>query len=335
MNDLDQRGLVRVLIGDGTPLLILMSVALVLCGGFALFLSAEKQFLPHDIDFLRMTADQLCGVDQCKIVRFMFHDRVSFGGSLIAIGTLYLWLVMFPLRGGEGWAWWLMLVSCMAGFGSFLAYLGYGYLDTWHGVATLLLLPCVAIGLALSYRTLRSGKSIRSLFTPWAPLRCEGLYGAGRLCLAGVGVGMIAGGLTIMYVGMTSVFVPTDLQFLGMGAAEVAAVNRHLVPLIAHDRAGFGGGVATCGMVILFSVVCGRPSRSLWEALVIAGGVGFATAIGVHPIIGYTNAFHIAPALIGCVAFVAGMICLKRPMFDGVMRHGTKSEKSRAPAQVV
>ena len=35
-----------------------------------------------------MTADQLCGVDQCKIVHFMFHDRVSFGGSLIAIGTV-------------------------------------------------------------------------------------------------------------------------------------------------------------------------------------------------------------------------------------------------------
>ena len=331
----DQRGLISVAIADGTPLLIMMSVALVLCGGFALFLSAEKQFLPQDIDFLRMTADQLCGIHQCKIVHFMFHDRVAFGGSLIAIGTLYLWLVMFPLRSGEGWAWWLLLVSCTTGFGSFLAYLGYGYLDTWHGVATLLLLPCAAIGLTLSYRTLRSGRTIQSLFTPWAPMRCGGLYGAGRLCLAGVGVGMIAGGLTIMYVGMTTVFVSTDLQFLGMGAAEVAAVNGHLVPLIAHDRAGFGGGVATCGMVILFSVICGQPSRSLWEALMIAGGVGFATAIGVHPLIGYTNVFHIAPALIGCAGFVAGMICLKKPMFDGPMKHAADTEKPRTAAQIV
>ena len=132
-----------------------------------------------------------------------------------------------------------------------------------------------------------------------------------------------------------SVFVPTDLEFLGMSAIDVAAVNPHLMPLIAHDRAGFGGGVATCGMVILFSVVCGTPSRSLWEALAVAGGVGFATAIGVHPIIGYTNAFHIAPALIGLVTFVVGMICLKGPMCDGAMRHGTQIEQSRTAAQVV
>ena len=51
MKDVDQRGLMAVLIGDGTPLLVLMSVALILCGGFALFLSAEKQFLPHELIF--------------------------------------------------------------------------------------------------------------------------------------------------------------------------------------------------------------------------------------------------------------------------------------------
>jgi len=33
--------------------------------------------------------EKLCGVNQCRIVHFMFHDRVSFGGSLIAIGFLY------------------------------------------------------------------------------------------------------------------------------------------------------------------------------------------------------------------------------------------------------
>lgn len=323
------------LVGDGTPLLIFMGVVLVLCGGFALFLSAGKHFLPHDIDFLRMTADQLCGVDQCKLVHFMFHDRVSFGGSLIAIGTLYLWLIIFPLREGQGWAWWVLLVSCGAGFASFLAYLGYGYLDTWHGAATLMLLPCVVVGLALSYRTLTSGKAIHALFKPSAPLKCEGSYGVGRLCIAGVGVGMIAGGLTIMYVGMTRVFVPQDLEFLGMSAPAIAAVNHNLVPLIAHDRAGFGGGVATCGLVILFSVVCGQPSRSLWEALAIAGGVGFATAIGVHPIIGYTNAFHLAPAFIGLVAFVVGMISLKEPMFNGLPKNGSDTKQARAASAIV
>jgi hypothetical protein len=36
----------------------------------------------------------------------MVHDRATFGGVLIAIGALYLWLVEFPLRRGAAWAWW-------------------------------------------------------------------------------------------------------------------------------------------------------------------------------------------------------------------------------------
>ena len=118
-----------------------------MAGGFAIFLAADGHFLPHDEEYLGMTAGELCRLDQCRIVHFMYHDRGSFGGALIAIGTLYLWLAAFPLREREPWAWWTFLVSGLAGFASFLAYLGYGYLDTWHGVATLLLLPCFAWGL--------------------------------------------------------------------------------------------------------------------------------------------------------------------------------------------
>jgi hypothetical protein len=39
-----------------------------------------------------------------------------------------------------------------AGFGSFLAYLGYGYLDTWHGLGTVLLLPVFVVGLLCARR---------------------------------------------------------------------------------------------------------------------------------------------------------------------------------------
>jgi hypothetical protein len=41
-------------------------------------------------------------------------------------------------------------VSATLGFASFLAYLGYGYLDAWHGAATLLLLPTFVVGLMAS-----------------------------------------------------------------------------------------------------------------------------------------------------------------------------------------
>src|SRR5207342_1652995 len=85
---------------------------------------------------------------------------------LIAIGWLYLWLVEFPLRAGECWAWWAFLLSGITGFGSFLAYLGYGYLDSWHGIATLFLLPVYLIGMILTWQSLRVRRGPISLFRP-------------------------------------------------------------------------------------------------------------------------------------------------------------------------
>ena len=41
--------------------------------------------------------------------------------------------------------------------------------------------------------------------------------------------------------------------------------------------------------------------------LALAGGVGFATAIGVHPLIGYTDFDHLAPAFAGLGLYVAGL----------------------------
>src|SRR5688572_23843403 len=107
----DDRGLLQVLVGDGRPLLLFVGLALLLSGGFALFLAATGHFLPHDERFLGMTAEQLCSLHGCRIVHFMYHDRGAFGGTLIAIGTLYLWLAAFPLRDREPWAWWTFLLS--------------------------------------------------------------------------------------------------------------------------------------------------------------------------------------------------------------------------------
>ncbi|MGB7922390.1 MAG: hypothetical protein WCF57_04020 [Pyrinomonadaceae bacterium] len=311
----DDRGFLQALLGDGRPLLIFTGLSLVLAGAFALFLSASGQFLPHDIEFLGMTAAELCAVNGCRVVHFMFHDRVAFGGALIAVGMLYMWMAEFPLRHGEAWAWWLFLVSGGVGFGSFLAYLGYGYLDTWHGVATLALLLVYIAGMSKTFHLLGQPASLRSLFTPSLSMPWRSSYGIGRLCLLATSVGMILGGLTIMTVGMTSVFVPQDLSFMGLQATDLHAINPRLVPLIAHDRAGFGGGIATCGVLVFFCVWCGRPSRSLWQALCLAGLVGFATAIGVHPVVGYTNLAHLAPAIMGAIIFLTGLFLSFKPMY--------------------
>src|SRR5207249_4639826 len=170
--------------------------------------SASGQFLPHDIQYLGMTAEQLCSFNQCKVVHIMFHDRVSFGGTIIAIGIMYLWLAEFPLKARQPWAWWTFAASGSAGFLSFLSYLGYGYLD---------------------------------------------------------------------------------------------AITPRPIPLLAHARAGFGGGVCSGGLALFLSIWCSPSTRNLWQALLLAAISGFSTAIAIHPLIGYTNLLHLTPAYLGAL----------------------------------
>jgi len=292
---------VRTLVDDGRPLLKLVALVLIGCGAFALFQSATGHFLPHDTAFLGMTAQQLCAVQGCRIVHFMMHDRASFGGVLIALGIIYLWLIEVPMRRGEAWSWWAIVVSGGAGFLSFLTYLGYGYLDTWHGLSTLALMPMYVWGLAKTWRILVPPRGWRTLLVPGQRMTI------GRACLFLATIGIVAAGLTIMTVGMTRVFVPQDLEFMGLDRAHIGAIHHNLIPLIAHDRAGFGGGLASCGIAMMIAVWCAPLTRSLWQALLFAGIAGFVTAIGVHPIIGYISVTHIAPAVAGAVMFFIGL----------------------------
>jgi len=301
------------LIGDGRPLLALTGLALALSGAFALFLSATGSFLPHDVDYLRMAPQQLCALNQCRIVHFMFHDRVAFGGVLIAIGTLYLWLAEFPLKHGEEWAWWVLAVSGASGFASFLCYLGYGYLDTWHGAATLALLPCFVFGMWKTRALLpRPCLGLWKSFVPFAPLDWRTRGAVGRICLLLTAIGMFGAGSVIMAVGMTSVFVPQDLRYIGLTASDLYSINPRLVPLIAHDRAGFGGGLLSCGLMIAMIVWKEPIKPALWQALLISGTTGFACAIGIHVLIGYTDVSHLGPAVAGTLLFITGIACTAR-----------------------
>ena len=100
MSHPDDAGLLEVIVVDGRPLLLCTALALLFSGGFAIFLSIRREFLPHDVAFLGITSEQLCAIGDCRVVAFMFHDRVAFGGVLIAIAVLYLWLITVPLAAG-------------------------------------------------------------------------------------------------------------------------------------------------------------------------------------------------------------------------------------------
>lgn len=311
----DNRGFFQALLGDGRPLLSFTGLCLILSGGFALLQSASGQFLPHDVQYLGMTAEQLCSYNQCKVVHFMFHDRVSFGGAITAIGIMYLWLAEFPLKQRQAWAWWVFAASGTAGFASFLSYLSYGYFDSWHGVATLLLLPCFLLGMILSWRRLDRPRSVKALLKSGEPIAFRTRFDVGRALMLVVSFALICAGLTILTVGATIVFVPTDLTFMGLDRAQLETINTRLIPLIAHDRAGFGGGVCSGGVALFLCIWCSPISRSLWQALALAGLIGFSTAIAIHPVIGYTNFIHLLPAYSGAVLFFIGLALTARRSF--------------------
>ena len=294
------RGFFDAVVGDGRPALFALALGLLASGGAALFLAATGHFLPHDEQFLGMTADQLCGVYGGRVVDFMVHDRAAFGGVVFAIGLLYLWLAEFPLADGEAWAWWALLVSGTVGFSSFLTYAGTGYLDAWHGVATLTILPCFVVGMIRTRKLLAPGRAIVQPL--WG-----NVHNVGRAGLVWASLGTVGGGIVILAVGVTTVFVPQDLEFLRATPGELAELNPRLIPLIAHDRAGFGGALVSAGVAATACALFGRPARSRNQVLLLAGLVGFAPAIGVHFAIGYTDPLHLAPALMGAALFAVGL----------------------------
>jgi hypothetical protein len=302
----DGRGFFEAVAGDGRGLLILVGVSLAFAGGFAMFLSAAGLLLPQDVAYLGMTAEELCRLHGCRVVDFMIHDRVAFGGALLAIGALYVWLAEFPLRAGAAWAWWLLLVSGVLGFATFLLYLGYGYLDTWHGSGTLALVPFYVVGMVRSWPLLAPPRAASDALGRARRLRQTSNWGTWLLLAASTGLALA--GLVIMVVGVTDVFVPQDLGFMGVSAAELDTINPRLVPLMAHDRAGFGGAIFITGLLVTGCVALADRSRSLWQVLCVVAVVGFGAAIGIHGVVGYTDSTHVGPAVLGAVVFGAGLV---------------------------
>src|ERR1700757_3420284 len=142
------------------------------------------------------------------------------------------------------------------------------------------------------------------------PLSLTTRVGFGRACLHFVGAGMFLAGSVITVLGSTVVFVPQDITYLGFSAAQLNAINPHLVPLIAHDRAGFGGGLACCGLTVVAIVWKARPTLALWQALLVGGMTGVGCAIGVHYPMGYLIPSHLAPAWTGAAIYAVGIGCL-------------------------
>ena len=132
-------------------MLTFSAVFLVACGAFAVFQAATGHFLPHDATYLGMSASQLCAVDDCRILQFMIHDRISFGGVLVAIGVVYLWLARFPMARMESWSRWTL--AGVAGFSTAVGvHPAIGYVSFTHLAQAVLGCVVFAAGLAFAIR---------------------------------------------------------------------------------------------------------------------------------------------------------------------------------------
>jgi hypothetical protein len=127
----------------------------------------------------------------------------------------------------------------------------------------------------------------------------------------------ILAGITIAIFGMTTVFVPSDLRFIGLDVGALTRISPTLIPVISHDRAGFGGGLCSIGCLLLFMARCAVLNRSFVQIVAVMGCAGFGGAIGVHFIVGYLDLFHLLPAIIGFFIF----LCADGLLWIGWRKH--------------
>ena len=301
------RSLWSGLLADGRPALATVGVALAFAGGLAVYLGFTRQLLPHDLGYLGMSAAEIDQIADGRLMDFMVHDRVSWGGSLFAVGVMYLWLIAFPLSQGRRWAWLTLAITGVVGFASFASHLPTGYLDNWHGVGTLLLIPVFVLGIIHSRQLVRLGSDNitgRLMNLNW-----------GRRLAVATGAGLVVSAAVILTIGMTVTFVASDLEFIGLEAGQLTAINTRLIPLVAHDRIGFAGAVLVSGLLIAAIAYLGE-GRAAHQALVLAGLSGFGLAIWVHIAVGYTDLFHVAPSVVGPAALAIGLLLWNRPSLE-------------------
>jgi hypothetical protein len=232
----------------------------------------------------------------------MAHDRISLAGTMITIGVLYTGLAAIGLRRGRHWAQVAVSLSAFAGFSSFFLFLGFGYFDPFHAFVTAVLFQFLLL-------------MLHSRLAPPAPIPPPSLHGDrrwrlglwGQLLHVAQACAFLAAGMTIALIGVTEVFVPEDLEFLETTAEALRSVSPRLVPLIAHDRASFGGMIVASGLGFLGLALWGfrRGERWVWWTLLLAGVPGYACAIGVHYVVGYENLWHLTPAFAGLAVFIA------------------------------
>ncbi|MEO1998491.1 MAG: hypothetical protein ABGZ17_24875 [Planctomycetaceae bacterium] len=283
---------------------ILMGLSMLIGGLTAMVVASTRVVLPYDESMAGLTRGQLIEANT-QLLPFMRHDRVTLSGTMLAVGILYITMAWWGIRRGVDWAYVSLIVSAVAGFGSFFSFLGFGYFDPFHAFVTAIMFQFLLLMIYAGVPPLehmeppdlwndRSWKA-----NQW-----------GQLLFVIHGAVLIVAGLVITSIGMTSVFVPEDLEFLHTSAEDLRGIHPQLVPLVAHDRSTFGGMLIACGVATLLPALWGfrRGQAWLWWALMLAGNTAYVATIIVHWTVGYDSLKHLLPAYGGLLGLWAGGI---------------------------
>ncbi|AIF43013.1 hypothetical protein [Virgibacillus sp. SK37] len=277
----------------------------ILFGGLiAFFFALTRIILPYDETFLGLTRAELLQVNP-RILAFMSHDRMALAGTMISGGILYIQLARNGIKANMHWAKIAFHSAAIMGFLGIFLFIGFGYFDWLHGLFWLILLPVYFLSLKESKTikgspTSRHGTNDRA----WK----LGLYG--QLLFVMLGFLIIIGGVVISTIGVTKVFVDTDLSFICMTPEMLDQLNSNLIPVIAHDRAGFGSALVSVGLLVLMLSLWGfRQGASwIWNTIAIGALPAFIAGIGTHLYIGYTDFIHLLPVYFLVLLYVAGLI---------------------------
>jgi dihydroorotate dehydrogenase len=290
--------------GRGWMGALLMAWGILIGAALATWIALTRVVLPYDEAFVGLSRAQLDAINP-RLLHFMEHDRISLSGTMGASAVLFLFLAWFPWRRGEHWVRPAYLVPATLGFLAFFLYPAYGYFEPLHALFYALLLPFYLWAL-LSRQRGEPAAPPTGLQNDWSWL----LGQWGQLLWIVLAAGGTVAGLTITAIGVTRVFVPEDLAFMGTTAEALRAVDR-LVPLIAHDRVGFGTALVCNGMTVLLMALWGfrRGARWLWWAFALAGVPSYLGAFGTHIGVGYIDLWHLTPPAVGLGVLLAALVC--------------------------
>ncbi|MBT2678003.1 dihydroorotate dehydrogenase [Bacillus sp. ISL-35] len=276
---------------------------ILLGGSLILFYSLTKVILFYDEAFMQMSRLELITYN-ANLYKFMSHDRMTLAGTMISGGFIYMQLARHGIRHGIHWTRKAFNIGAITGFLGILLFLGFGYFDWLHGLFWLILLPVYLIG----YRKTRGANEPpasknRTNHRAWK----KAVFG--QLLLVILGSSFVLGGIIISSIGATSVFVDTDLQYICMTPDQLNALNEKLIPVIAHDRAGFGSALFSVGLLVLTMALWGfhEGSAWVWRTFLIGGIPAFSAGILTHFYIGYLDFIHLLPAYFALALYLGGL----------------------------